>query len=108
MSTDNAYKISFPISARGKVGIGYNGKVFFTGVFGNTDFMQTAVHQVKTQQIVYSYGVYAGIRFVQFTKTKGQIKSEEKRKRLAEKAAAKAKADAEKAAKKAAKKKKVH
>ena len=103
MLTNNAYKISFPLCARGKLGIGYNGRVFYTGAFGNVDFMQTTVHQVKTQQIVYSYGVFAGIRFVKFTKTKGQIKQEDKRKRDAEKAAQKKKAEAEKAAKKKAK-----
>ncbi len=82
------HKIAFPLVSRVKAGLGYNGKVFFSGFFANADVCQSTVKQVKTQQLIYSYGIYVGFRAVEFTKTKGQLKNEAKRKKLGEKEAA--------------------
>ncbi len=102
-------KTAFPLSARAKASIGYNGKVFFSGVYANYDIMQTSIKPMMTQQILYTYGVYVGLRAIQYSKTKGQLRAEEKRKRLAEKEAIKKEKEAKKkqaeAAKKAKKKK---
>jgi hypothetical protein len=103
------YKISFPLVGRAKASMGYNGKVFFTGIYANADACQSSIKAIKTQQVVSSYGVYIGFRAVQYTKSKGQLKAEAKRKKEAEKAAKKKEADAKKQAAKdakAAKKKK--
>jgi len=83
------YKIAFPLVGRAKASAGYNGKVLFTGIFANADVSQASVNQLKTQQMVYSYGVFLGFRAVQYTKSKGQLKNEEKRRKEAEKNAAK-------------------
>lgn len=100
------YKIAFPFVGRGKVSLGYNGKLFFTGVFANADVSQTSIKEIKTQQMVSSYGAYLGFRAIQFTKSKGQLKAEAKRKKQAEKdAIKKAKDDKRKAAQMKKKKK---
>lgn len=101
------YKMSLPVVGRAKASLGYNGKIIFTGIFANADYCQSRVEQVRTQQIVYSYGVFLGFRAVEYTKTKGQLKAEAKRKKDAEKAAAiKAKEEKRKAAIKAKEEKK--
>jgi hypothetical protein len=103
------YKIAFPLVGRAKASLGYNGRIFFTGIYGNADVCQSSLRTIKTQQMVSSYGVYFGFRAVQYTKSKGQLAAEEKRKKLAEKnAAKKAKENKKKAADdaKAAKRKK--
>jgi len=95
------YRLGFPLIGRGKVSAGYNGKVLFTGIFANADVGQARNNVMKTQQLGYTYGVYAGFRLIQFTKTKAQLKQEEKNKKLAQKEAAKkAKEDKKKAAQK--------
>jgi len=98
--TGNFYKISFPLVGRGKASLGYNGKVLFTGLYGNIDADQSSIKNLKTQQLTYSYGVYAGARLIKFTKTKTQIKQEEKNKKMAEKEAAKKAKEAKKKSKK--------
>ncbi len=88
-SANSTAKIAFPLSARAKASMGYNGKVFFSGVFANYDIMQTAIRPMKTQQMIYNYGVYVGLRAVKYSKTKGQLKAEKKQQRLAAKEAKK-------------------
>jgi hypothetical protein len=97
------YRIAAPLVGRAKSSMGYNGKIFFAGLFANADVMQTSIKSIKTQQMVSSYGVYLGFRAVQFTKSKGQLKAEARRKAEAEKAAKKKAAEDKKAAAKAAK-----
>ncbi|TAJ70080.1 MAG: DUF4421 domain-containing protein [Sphingobium sp.] len=92
------YRIGFPLVGRGKASVGYNGKILFTGIFANTDVGQARNKSFKTQELNYTYGVYVGVRAIKFTKTKGQIKQEEKRKKLAEKEAAKKAKEAKKKA----------
>lgn len=93
------YKIAFPLAGRVKASAGYNGRILFTGIFANADVSQTSIRSLKTQQMVYSYGVFLGFRAIQYTKSKGQLKQEAKRKKEAER-------DAAKKAKEAKKKKK--
>lgn len=83
------YKMSLPLVGRAKASLGYNGKIIFTGIFANADFCQSRIEQVRTQQTVYTYGVFLGFRAVEYTKTKGQLKAEAKRKKDAEREAAK-------------------
>ena len=97
------YRIAFPLVGRAKTSLGYNGKIFFTGVFANADVSQSSIRMIRTQQMVSSYGVYVGFRAIQFTKSKGQLKAEARRKKEAEKAAKKKAEDDKKAAAKAAK-----
>lgn len=100
------HKIAFPLVGRVKGGLGYNGKIFFAGLFANADVCQSSIQQIKTQQLVYSYGIYLGFRAIEFTKTKGQLKNEAKRKKLAQmEAAQKLKEEKRKAAKDKKKKK---
>lgn len=89
-------KTAFPISGRAKASLGYNGNVFFTGIYGNYEITQSVIKPMKTQQVIYSYGVYVGLRAIKYTKTKGQLKAEEKRKKLAEKEAKKKEKEAKK------------
>jgi hypothetical protein len=97
-------KIGVPLSARGKSSLGYNGKIFFGGIYANADLSQSKIKSLQTQQFQYTYGVFLGLRAI--TKTKTQIKQEVKRKKELEKEAAKkAKADAKKAAAEKKKKK---
>jgi len=72
-------------------------------VFANADVSQSSIRMIRTQQMVSSYGVYVGFRAIQFTKSKGQLKAEARRKKEAEKAAKKKAEDDKKAAAKAAK-----
>jgi hypothetical protein len=95
---DQNYKIAFPLVGRAKTGIGYNGKIFFTGIFANADVSQSSIQSIKTQQMVSSYGVYVGFRAIEFTKPKGQLKAEKKRKAEAEKNAKKKAAEDKKRA----------
>jgi hypothetical protein len=106
------YKVAFPLVGRAKTSLGYNGRIFFTGIFANADVMQSSIKgqkitgysmSIKTQQMVSSYGVYLGFRAIQYTKSKGQLKAEARRKAEAEKAAKKKAAADKKAAAKAAK-----
>lgn len=83
------YKMGFPLIGRGKSSIGYNGKVFFGGLYANADASQSRIKNLKTQQLQYNYGLYLGFRFIQYTKTKAQLKKEAQQKKLAEKEAAK-------------------
>lgn len=95
------YKIAFPLVGRGKVSAGYNGRIIFTGVYANADLSQSSIRALRTQQMVYSYGVFLGFRAIQYTKSKGQLKADARRKKEAEAAARKkAKEDKKKAAKK--------
>lgn len=99
-SLGKLYRIGFPLIGRGKASMGYNGKILFTGIFGNVDVGMARNKIMKTEQMTYSYGVYVGFRLIKFTKTKAQIKQEEKAKKLARKEAAKkAKEEKKKAAK---------
>ncbi|CAN5497204.1 hypothetical protein BH10BAC1_BH10BAC1_19170 [soil metagenome] len=102
----NHYRIGLPLIGRAKASMGYNGKVFFGGVFANADVTQSRIKTLKTQQFQYSYGVYIGFRAIQFTKNKSQLKKEAKEKKMAEDAAKKKTADAKKQAAKDKKKKK--
>jgi hypothetical protein len=98
--TGNFYRIAFPLVGRAKSSIGYNGKIIFSGIFANADVSQSSIRSLKTQQMVYSYGVFLGFRAVKYTKSKGQLKAEEKRMKESEKAAKiKLKEDKKKAAK---------
>lgn len=97
------YRLSCPLIGRAKVSMGYNGKIIFTGLFANAEAAQSQIKPLKTQQLQYSYGFYLGFRAIKFTKTKGQLKAEAKRKKQAESAAKKKAADDKKAAAKAAK-----
>ncbi|HEY0030083.1 MAG TPA: DUF4421 family protein [Bacteroidia bacterium] len=103
---DKFYKIGFPLIGRVKSSMGYNGKVFFTGIFGNFDVSQSYIHSVKTQQLIYSYGVYVGFRAIEMQKYKKSRKQlqEEAKEKKAKEAAAKKKLKEDK--KKAAKEKK--
>ncbi|MCW3086307.1 MAG: hypothetical protein JWP12_3673 [Bacteroidetes bacterium] len=85
------YKIAFPLVGRGKASAGYNGKFLFTGIYANVDVSQSSIRAIKTQQMIYSYGVFLGFRAVKYTKSKGQLKADAKRQKEAEKAAAKKK-----------------
>ena len=103
---DKFYKIAFPLVGRIKSSIGYNGKLFFTGIYANVDASQSSIKSIKTQQMVSSYGVFLGFRVIQYTKSKGQLKAEAKAKKDAEKAAIKkAKEEKKKAAAEKKKKK---
>jgi len=104
--TGNFYKISFPLVGRGKASLGYNGKILFTGLYGNIDADQSSIKNLKTQQLTYSYGVYLGARLIKFTKTKAQLKKEEQDKKQAEKNRKLAEKEAAKKAKEAKKKSK--
>lgn len=95
-----SYKIAFPLVGRGKVSAGYNGRIIFTGVYANADVSQSSIRALKTQQMVYSYGVFLGFRAIQNTKSKGQLKVEAKRKAEADKAAKKKAVEDKKKAKK--------
>jgi hypothetical protein len=97
------YKIAFPLVGRAKTSLGYNGRIFFTGVFANADVSQSSIKMMRTQQMVSSYGVYLGFRAVQFTKSKAQLKAEARRKKDAEQAAKKKAENDKKAAEKAEK-----
>lgn len=101
--TEKNYKIAFPLVGRVKASMGYNGKIFFSGVYANADVCQSSIRPLKTQQMVSSYGVYVGFRAIQYTKSKGQLKAEAKRKKEAEAAAKKKEAEAKKRAAKEAK-----
>lgn len=104
--TTSKTKIGVPLSAKGKSSLGYNGKVFFGGIFANVDAAQSKVKTIQTVQFQYTYGLFLGLRAITLTKTKGQIKQEEKRKKDAKKAAAQKAKEEKKAAKEANKKKK--
>lgn len=101
----NHYRLALPLIGRAKASMGYNGKVFFTGIFGNIEASQSRIRTLKTQQFQYSYGVYLGFRAVEFTKNKSQLKREAREKKEAEKAAKKKINDEKKAAAKAKRKK---
>jgi Domain of unknown function (DUF4421) len=100
---DRFYKIGFPLIGRAKSSIGYNGKVFFAGVFGNADATQSYIKAVKTQQMVYSYGIFIGFRAIEMSKYKkshSQLHKEAKEKKMAENEAKKKAKDAAKKSKK--------
>lgn len=82
-------KIGVPLSARGKSSLGYNGKVFFGGIYANADYYQSKIKSLQTQQFQYSYGLFLGLRAITLTKSKSQIRQEEKRKKDAAAAAKK-------------------
>ncbi|MGZ4033299.1 MAG: DUF4421 family protein [Bacteroidia bacterium] len=99
---DRFYKIGFPLIGRVKASAGYNGKIFFAGLFGNADATQSYIHAVKTQQLVYSYGIYIGFRAIEMSKYKkshSQLHKEAKEKKLAEKEAKEKEREAAKKAK---------
>lgn len=80
-------KIGVPISAKGKSSIGYNGKIFFGGVYANADFAQSQIKSLKTEQFQYTYGLFIGLRAISVVKTKGQLREEARAKKEAEKEA---------------------
>ena len=82
--TGNHYKIALPLIGRAKASMGYNGKVFFGGIFANADVTQSQIKTLKTQQFQYSYGVFIGLRAIEFTKNKSQLRKEAKEKKMAE------------------------
>ncbi len=93
-------KLGVPVTARGKSSLGYNGKVFFGGIYANADLSQSKIKSLQTEQFQYTYGVFIGLRAITLTKSKSQIKQEEKRKKDAIKnAKLKAKEDKKAAAK---------
>jgi hypothetical protein len=96
--TDNFYRIGFPLIGRVKSSAGYNGKIFFAGLFGNLDVTQSSIHSVRTQQMIYSYGLYIGCRAIEMKKYKKSRKQlhEEAKQRKLEEAAAKKKLKEEK------------
>lgn len=89
------FRTAFPLVSRSKVSVGYNGDIFFTGIYANLDWMQTSIKDVKTNQSLYSYGFYVGARFIKYSKTKEQLKQATAHDKWVKKEAAKkAKADA--------------
>lgn len=80
-------KIGLPLSARGKTSVGYNGKVFFGGIYANADYAQSQIKILKTEQFQYTYGLFIGVRAITIAKSKYQIREEAKRKKEAEKEA---------------------
>lgn len=103
-------KIGVPLSARVKSNAGYNGKVFFGGIYANADVAQSKIKPIETLSFQYTYGLFIGLRAIQLTKTKGQLKADVKRKKEVENTAKKKAAEAKKQkardAKEAKKKKK--
>lgn len=85
----NHYKIGWPIMARAKSSLGYNGKIFIGGIFANAEATQSQIKTLKTQQLQYSYGIYIGLRAIEFTKNKSQLRKEAREKKMAEDAAKK-------------------
>lgn len=103
--TGSHYRLGTPLIGRAKSSMGYNGKIFFAGIFTNADVTQSRIKTLKTQQFQYSYGIYLGLRAIELTKNKSQLRKEAKAQKMAETAAKKKiKEDKKKAAK--AKKKK--
>jgi hypothetical protein len=92
------HKIGVPLSARGKSSLGYNGKIFFAGLYANADVAQSKIKSLETQQIQYTYGLFIGLRAITLKKEKSQIKAEAKRKKDAETAATQKIKDDKKAA----------
>ncbi len=86
-SSFEQHKIGVPLSARAKSSAGYNGKVFFGGIYANADFAQSQIKTFKTEQFQYSYGLFIGLRAIIISKSKAQLREEEKRKKEAEKEA---------------------
>ncbi len=82
-------KIGVPLSVRAKSSMGYNGKIFFGGVYANADFAKSKIKSLQTEQFQYAYGLYIGLRAITLTKSKYQLKQEAKRKKEAEKVAKK-------------------
>jgi Domain of unknown function (DUF4421) len=82
-------KIGIPISGRVKSSLGYNGKIFFGGIYGNLDYSQSKIKSMNTQQFQYTYGLFIGLRAITLTKSKSQIRQEEKRQKEAAAAARK-------------------
>lgn len=76
--SDKFYRIAFPLVGRAKGGMGYNGKVIFTGIFANADVSRSSIKSLKTEQMIYSYGVFFGLRAVEFKKSKGLLRAEAK------------------------------
>jgi hypothetical protein len=97
-STFKKNKIGVPLSARAKSSAGYNGKIFFGGIYANADIAQSKIKPLETLSFQYTYGLYIGLRAITLTKTKGQLKAEARRKKEAEKNAKKKAADAKKQA----------
>jgi hypothetical protein len=82
----NFYRFGIPLIGRVKSSAGYNGKIFFTGVFGNLDMTQSYTHSVRTQQMIYSYGFYMGFRAIEmkkYKKSRAQLHAEAKAKKEA-------------------------
>ncbi|MFL5764524.1 MAG: DUF4421 family protein [Bacteroidia bacterium] len=87
LPTRNFYRLGIPLIGRIKSSAGYNGKFFFSGIFGNLDITQSYIHSVKTQQMIYSYGFYMGFRAIEMKKYKKshkQLHEEAKAKKEAE------------------------
>ncbi len=99
------HRIGVPVSARGKSSAGYNGKVFFAGIFANADYYQSKIKSLETQQFQYTYGLYIGLRAIELTKTRGQVKAQEQRRKEAAAAENKRVKEEKKAAAKTKKKK---
>lgn len=89
-------RLGVPLTVRGKSSLGYNGKVFFGGLYANADYSQSKIKSLQTQQFQYTYGLFIGLRAISLTKTKSQIKQEEKRKKEIKKEAAKKAKEAKK------------
>jgi hypothetical protein len=70
------HKVGVPLSARGKTSIGYNGKIFFGGIYANADYSQSQIKSMKTEQFQYTYGLFIGIRAVSISKSKAQLREE--------------------------------
>lgn len=99
-------RLGVPVTIRAKSSLGYNGKVFFGGLYANADYSQSKIKSLQTQQFQYTYGIFLGLRAIELTKSKSQIRQEEKRKKEAAAAAKKkAKEDKKKAAMEKKKKK---
>jgi hypothetical protein len=93
---DKFYKVGFPVIGRVKSSVGYNGKIFFTGIFANADVTQSYIQIMKTQQMIYSYGIYVGFRAIEmskYKKPKSQLHKEAKEKKMAENEAKKKETD---------------
>jgi hypothetical protein len=90
------FRLGFPLIGRLKLSMGYNGKFLFTGVFANADATESFIKPMQTQQVIYSYGAFLGVRLIKYTKTKEQLKNEARARKQAEKEAARKKKEEEK------------
>lgn len=77
--SDKQRKLGVPVSAKGKSSLGYNGKIFFGGIYANADYYQSSIKSLKTEQFQYTYGVFLGVRIIDRTKEKQRAEALKKK-----------------------------